>query len=251
MEFRENSPLQHPETPIQEGSYLYRARILFYLIVFLILWRMNQTGGHPLLSRLIVSTSRQTLTLHAGVLLCWGIYLSGVFFRALGTAYIGRQKVWSPKIQKDNIRTTGPFRYLLHPVYAGSFLIIFSLVPLCSPSGAFFLLMTAGSFTYYLARQEETALYGRKKENGQELLINRFWPRKGFFSFLRNEGIREIAKKKKDILFSEFYNIAFGWGFLVFGISFSVRAFWAVFLGSLTFLGVVLLYLRIHSPPAS
>ncbi|MGL3710150.1 methyltransferase family protein [Leptospirillum ferriphilum] len=253
MESRENFPLQPPGKQLQEGTCLYKARIPVYLLIFLILWRLNQSGGNPLLSRLLVSPFSGALYLKAGVLICWWVYLAGVFFRFLGTAYIGRQKIWSVKIRKENTQTTGPFRYLRHPVYAGSLLIIFSLAPLCSPQGALFLLSTAGLFTYYLARQEETILddhqKGGKQGSSQGSSINRFWPKKGFFTFLRNEGMREIGKKKKEIFFSEFYNIAFGAGFFVFGISLSVRAFWYAFLGSLALMSTVLLYFRIYSPP--
>ena len=249
MDSQGNDPLQPPGEQIQEGTFLYKARIPVYLLIFLILWRLNQSGGYPLLSRLLASPIRGTLSLKAGVLLCWWVYLAGVFFRFLGTAYIGRQKIWSAKIRKENTQTTGPFRYIRHPVYTGSLLIIFSLAPLCSPQGALFLLSTGGLFTYYLARQEETILDTPVVGRQQGSSINRFWPKKGFLTFLRNDGLREIAKKKREIFFSEFYNIAFGTGFFVFGISLSVRAFWYAFFGSLILMSAVFLYFRISSQP--
>ena len=247
MDSREDHAFQHPEKQARTGSFLYRARVPVYLLLFLILWPLNHTGGPPLLSRLPVPPTIGHYYLRAGVLLCCGVYFTGIFFRSLGTAYIGRQKVWSPKIRTDNTRTTGPFLYLRHPVYAGSLLIILSLIPLCSLSGAIFLLTTAGLFTYYLARQEEEALFGEKTGKRQEDPSNRFWPKKGFWAFLQSEGFNKIRKARTEILFSEFYNLAFGTGFFIFALSLSVQAFWYAFLISLIVLTGALLFSRHRS----
>lgn len=244
MTSQDAPPVQYSEKLPEKGSFLYRARIPVYVFLFLILWHLNKTGGPPLLSRFAVPGNSEHFFLKLEVFVSWAIYFSGVFFRSLGTAYIGRQKIWSPALRTDNTQTTGPFRYLRHPVYTGSFLILFSLLPLCSFSGAIFILSTAGSFTFYLAWQEESAFLRKIPKRTSASTINRFWPQNGFWKFLRQEGFKEMKKKKAEILRSEFYNFAFGAGFLLFSLSLSVQKFWYAFLSTLILLSAILLLTR-------
>lgn len=224
------------------GAFFYRARLGVYIFFFLILWPLNHRYGPPFLDRIPVSHMFGNLILKMEVLLCCLIYFGGIFLRMLGTAYIGRNKIWSPSLKAGNISEEGPFRFMQHPVYTGSILIIISLVPLCSPFGGGFILLSAGGFTLYLARYEEIqirSLHPASLETQKPK--RRFLPDKGFFQFLLLEGFSRIVKKWKETISSEFYNLAFGTGFLAFSLTLSVRYFWYGFLFSLLSILLVIL----------
>lgn len=216
------------------GAFFYRARLGVYIFFFLILWSLNHQYGPPFLDRIPVSHMFGNLVLKMEVLLCCLIYFGGIFLRMLGTAYIGGNKIWSPSLKAGDISEEGPFRFMRHPVYTGSILIILSLVPLCSPVGGGFILLSAGGFTLYLAHYEEIQIRSLNPASCEKQKHKRrFLPDKGFFQFLILEGFSRIFQKWKETISSECYNLAFGTGFLAFSLTLSVRYFWYGFLFSL------------------
>lgn len=224
------------------GAFFYRARLGVYIFFFLILWPLNHQYGPPFLDRIPVSHIFGNLILKMEVLLCCLIYFGGIFLRMLGAAYIGGNKIWSPSVKVQDISEEGPFRFMRHPIYTGSILIILSLVPLCSPVGGGFILLSAGGFTLYLARYEEIhirLLHPASCEKQKHK--RRFLPDKGFFQFLILEGFSRIFQKWKETISSECYNLAFGTGFLAFSLTLSVRYFWYGFLFSLLSILLVIL----------
>lgn len=230
------------------GAFFYRARLGVYIFFFLILWPLNQHYGPPFLDRIPVSHTFGNLILKMEVFLCCLIYYGGIFLRMLGAAYIGGNKIWSPSLKAGDISDEGPFRFMRHPVYTGSFLIILSLVPLCSPVGGGFILLSAGGFTLYLAHYEDIqirSLYPASRETRKS--ERRFLPDKGFYQFLILEGFSRVIEKWKETMSSEFYNLSFGTGFLAFSLTLSTRYFWYGFVFSLVFFLLFILIGKTYS----
>jgi protein-S-isoprenylcysteine O-methyltransferase Ste14 len=230
------------------GAFFYRARLGVYIFFFLILWPLNQQYGPPLIDRIPISHIFGNLILKMEVLLCCLIYFGGTFLRMLGAAYIGGNKIWSPSLKTGDISDKGPFRFMRHPVYTGSILIILSLVPLCSPVGGGFILLSAGGFTLYLARYEEIQIRSLHRASHEiQEPQRRFLPDKGFYQFLILEGFSRVCKKWKETVSSEFYNLSFGTGFLAFSLTLSARYFWYGFAFSLVFFLLLILTGKTYS----
>lgn len=221
--------------PIAE--FLYQWRICFYIGIFLILWPLNSNYAPPVLVRIQIPGKMLGTLLQTEALLSSILFFFGILIRMLGTGYIGKDTVWGSAMRSDSLRFDGPYHYLRHPIYAGSFLLLLALSPMCSPAGALFLLLIGGGFTLFLARHEEKILEGRIPEYKNRMYqIPRFFPRRGFLPFLINEGLPLTLKRWKLTVASERYNLAFGTGFLCFSISFQKKAFWIGFILSFAIL---------------
>ncbi|MHB1604848.1 MAG: methyltransferase family protein [Leptospirales bacterium] len=232
------------------AEQIYRRRVYLYITIFLILWPLNTDNPPPVLVRFQLSEEMPQSFLKIIAIMCSILYMIAVFIRMLGTEYIGRSTVWSSVMKKETLCYDGPYRYLRHPVYAGSLLILFSLAPMCSPYGAVFLILFGGGLTLFLARYEELILGDQKKQYKYHMAsIPRFIPRRGFLKFFI-QRIPSTLKNWRITITSERYNMAFGIGFFCFTVSFQKNAFWVGFIVSLVILwGITFLGEKYQKPP--
>lgn len=221
-------------------SFLYRLRTLIYLGIVLPVWYLNSLSGIPLIAFLTPTGSifPKIFAFFSGLLCLLGIYL-----RMVGTAYIGRESVWKG-IMASGYISRGPYRFVRHPIYLGSLVILISLVPMCSLAGGTLLLAGGGSFTVFLSLFEERALSDQHPNYRQEMMeVPRFFPRKGYFRFVFGEGLKKVVHKWRMTVRSESFNLAFAIGFLAFAASFRTLYFWISFLSAFIAIWFMLLCL--------
>ena len=220
--------------------FLYRIRVFLYLGILIPVWILNRKSGVPLISYLVIKGYGSFFP-KAFALTCGFLYLFGIFLRMVGTAYIGKNSVWGGKISSD-YTSKGPYRFLRHPIYQGSFLMLLSLVPMCAATGGAFLLLTGGTITFFLAVFEEKSLSERSPSYKSEMgRVPRFFSRNGYMHFLVTEGVRKVIENWSETIRSESINLAFVAGFFAFSATFRTLYFWVTFIMTLTGLWSLLL----------
>lgn len=213
--------------------FLYRFRTLIYLGIVLSAWILNSRSRIPLIAYLAPAGPPFTniFAFFFG-LLC----VLGIFLRMIGTAFIGRESVWKGTIASGYI-SRGPYRFLRHPIYQGSLVILISLVPMCSLAGGTLLLAGGGCFTLFLSLLEERVMSDQYPNYRQDMKdVPRFFPRNGYLRFLFGEGRKTVVRNWRMTVRSESFNLAFAIGFLAFAASFKTLYFWISFL--VAFIGI-------------
>lgn len=109
-----------------------------------------------------VSLERSTVLVTAAAL---GACIAGAALRVWGTAWLGAAAVQTPVIEAAHgpggpLVAAGPYRYLRHPLYAGSFLFALGVSILMPPGGALFFLVALALFELALISGEERFLAG-------------------------------------------------------------------------------------------
>ncbi len=213
--------------------FLYRIRVFLYLSILIPVWILNRKSGVPLIAYLVFKGYGSFFS-KVCALTCGFLYLFGIFLRMVGTAYIGKDSVWGGKIS-SGYTSQGPYRFLRHPIYQGSFLMLISLVPMCSASGGTFLLVAGGGITFFLAVFEEKSLSESYPTYESDMKrVPRFTFRKSYIRFLVTEGVRKIIEKWSEAIRSESFNLAFVAGFFAFAATFRTLYFWVFFIMTLT-----------------
>lgn len=156
---------------------VYRWRFLVYLVAFFLSSIVSEKTGGAILSR--IPDPVQT----AALFLCALLILLGVWIRMLSHAVLPTGRAWAMDMQPDNITATGPYRYMIHPMYAGNTLIFLSLLPFYSVAGGGAFILTTSLVTVALVRYEDRALQKRPLCHG---IISYLFSREAITSIVLN-----------------------------------------------------------------
>jgi protein-S-isoprenylcysteine O-methyltransferase Ste14 len=162
--------------------------LLLYLVGFLPPWGAILRGGRDGTLWLAASTiaarsgwiglASATLIVTLIALACLSM---GTILRVWGAAYIGPGVVRGVVMQGESFVAAGPYRYLRHPLYLGSWLLGLATSLLMPPSGATFFLPAFSLFVLFLISAEERFLAARLGDVYQQYCryTPRLWPRIG------------------------------------------------------------------------
>jgi hypothetical protein len=96
--------------------------------------------------------------------LLWSAVASALvawFWRASGTAYIGRGVVFAKDVQRNQLIVAGPFRHVRNPLYLGNVFLAYSAAVLAPPVGFLIIVLGNAGFGAVLGAEESHQMAGR------------------------------------------------------------------------------------------
>ncbi len=149
-------------------EFTFRFRVplslLLYLLGFLAPWQRLIHSGNTTLWLAASTRLEHTgwLGLAAATLtvtnVAFGCLVIGAILRVWGTAYLGPSIVLGSTLQSTQMVATGPYRYLRHPLYLGSWLLGLGSSILMPLSGALVFLITFSLLFLLLILSEQRFL---------------------------------------------------------------------------------------------
>ena len=150
-------------------EFRFRAAIsaALYVLGFWAPWERYGAWTNPnplrLWSWLAIQAARtQLLSTGAAYIVITGaailLAFLGAALRLSGTAYLGRFIVFHRAMQAGPVIAAGPYRYLRHPLYLGSWLTALAVAILMPATGALFFVIALSLFILRLIGGEETFL---------------------------------------------------------------------------------------------
>jgi protein-S-isoprenylcysteine O-methyltransferase Ste14 len=199
--------------------------VLLHGIGFFAPWEYVTGGGHGTLW-LVASTvlgrtgwfglEAATLTVTLLGLAC---LLMGTLLRLWGTAHLGAHIMRGTAMHGERLVAAGPYAYLRHPLYLGTWLISLATALLMPPDGALLFLVAYSGFLLFLMTAEETFLANRLGET--YLRYHRDVPR--LLPNLRRQGPAPVQPDWLRAMLNETYPVGFTLCFAIFAWRYNAR----------------------------
>ncbi len=210
------------------SSLLYRIRVIFILVLFGALWKINTWDPHPVIVTVLdFLGENQGGTIRLAYLASMLLYAAGLWLRIAGASILGPETVWKGNPSARSLIESGVYQSIRHPIHLGSILILLSLLPLNSPPSAGIILFVAIPFILFLAYHEDQFLKDRFQDfPAYRQRVPGFIPRPGTLDRLIFPFDPGQPGRISSGIRSEFFNLSFLGGFAGFVWKGNTPAFW-------------------------